>query len=120
MASDVETLLGGLPISVKFRDGTTEKVFVREVPIRKLPDFMEAQDDEPALVELVCEKPEGWADTLTTESFEGIVRQGGDLNFPLLERWLQRKADAVKRLQPMMVRVGALATTSEKSLPDQG
>lgn len=112
-------LLGGTNIDVSFRDGHSERVLVRELPIRLLPKFMELQDKEDQLSELYCDKPEGWDDTLLPESHERIIQTGGDLNFPILDRWVARKVAAVGKLTPAVNQVKGLMSSSQTSAQAQ-
>lgn len=109
MAEDAQLITGGKSVLVEKRDGSSERVTVRELPIRQLTRLLELQDDEAALVELYCDKPEGWADALTSTAHEQVLEEGAGLNFPILERWLNRKAAAVERLKPQVERILALA-----------
>lgn len=112
MKEDMQTLTGEKTLEVAHRDGSKEQVTVREMPIRKIPRLLELQDDEPALVEMYTGKDAAWVDGLTTASFEAIVEAGAELNFPIIERWMQRKAAAVSRLMPLAEKVRSSSTKS--------
>jgi hypothetical protein len=66
---------------------------------------LEAQDDEMKLVELYTGKDADWIDSLTIASHEKIVVIGGEVNFPIFDRWAQRKAVAIERLSPGNTRI---------------
>jgi hypothetical protein len=111
MSDTNAALLGGKEIEVLLRDGKRETVFVRELPIRLFGKFLEAQDDEALLAELFTSKPPEWVDKLTVASHEIIVEEGGELNFPLVTRWVERKAVAIEKLKPSAKKLAALATS---------
>ena len=95
-----ETLFGGLEIEVALAAGGTEKVFIRQIPIRQMPRMLAALEDENRLVELFCDKPEGWSDTLTVESFEKLVTEGERLNADFFSRWVQRRLTRQEKVMP--------------------
>ena len=73
---------------------------IRQLPVSLYPAFLAAQDDEPKMVELLCDRPAGWADTLTPEAFEAIVIAGETLNTDFFSRWVQRRLSRQERLLP--------------------
>lgn len=95
-----ETLFGGLELDATLISGQTEKVFVRQIPIRQMPQMLTALEDENRLVELFCDKPEGWSDTLAVESFEKIVTEGERLNADFFSRWVQRRLTRQEKVMP--------------------
>ena len=94
------TVLGGIHLQARFRDGKTETVLVRELPVRELPSYARALDDEAKSVELLLGKPEGWADWLTNESFLEILTKADELNVPFLAAFLKRKIERARRATP--------------------
>ena len=95
-----ETLFGGQEIEVSLTSGQTEQVFIRQLPIRQMPQMLAALEDENRLVELFCEKPEGWSDGLTVESFEKVVTEGERLNADFFSRWVQRRLTRQEKVMP--------------------
>lgn len=95
-----ETLFGGLEVEVSLTSGQTEQVFIRQIPIRQMPQMLAALEDENRLVELFCDKPEGWSDELTVESFEKVVTEGERLNADFFSRWVQRRLTRQERVMP--------------------
>ena len=90
---DTTTILaGGRVLPVVFLDGHQEDVKVRQLPIRLLEAYDAKQADEPALVELYCDREKGWADTLTHEAYEAIVTTGDEINRVPFERMRERMA----------------------------
>ena len=94
------TLMGGTETTVEKLDGTTETVKVRQLPVRLLQSYLLKLDDEAAAIELFCDKPEGWADTLTIASCAAIVTEGEKLNSESFFAWLQRRVARQERLVP--------------------
>jgi hypothetical protein len=91
--SELITIAGGVEVEVAFgNNGSKEKVKVRQIPISRLQDFLVAMGNEGALIEIYCDKPEGWADTLTIESANLIADKGQEINLPFLSAWWQRQA----------------------------
>jgi hypothetical protein len=94
------TVLGGTTLQVAFLDGKTESLLVRQLPFSDMPRYMGCFEDEMASVELFCEKPAGWAETLTRESFEMVMTEGEKLNLDFLERYAARAAARRERVNP--------------------
>jgi hypothetical protein len=117
--NDLETIRGGVDLEVQLIGGGTEAVFVRQMPIRQMPQLLAALEDEPRMVELFCDRPEGWSDTLTPESFERLVAEGDRLNAVFFSRWLRRRLDRQERLLPgiteQLAKNAGLPTGSLKS-----
>jgi len=88
--NELVVLNGGVDVKVSHTEGTSEDVKVRQLPIRQMDRWAELAGNEPALVELYCGKPEGWADTLVNEDYEMIVDLGDQLNRPIFDRWIAR------------------------------
>jgi hypothetical protein len=95
-----ETLVGGLEVEVALTAGGKEKVFIRQIPVRLMPQMLASLEDENRLVELFCEKPEKWSDTLTVESFEKLVTEGERLNADFFSRWVQRRLSRQEKVMP--------------------
>jgi len=78
-------------ITVTKTDKSVELVEVKQLPVKKYPDLLAAVDDEPKTVEIFCDKPTGWSDSLTNESIEQLLEEGNALNRDCFSRWLQRR-----------------------------
>ena len=117
--NDLENIRGGMDLELSLVGGGTEQVFVRQIPIRLMPQLLAALEDEPRMVELFCDRPEGWSDTLTPEAFEKIVAEGERLNADFFSRWLRRRLDRQERLLPgiteQLAKNAGLPTGSLKS-----
>jgi hypothetical protein len=87
------TVAGGIDLTVNFQNGNgSEVVKVRQIPISKLQEYLNGLGDEAKTIELYCDKPKGWADTLTLESATQIADKGQGLNSPFVEAWWKRQA----------------------------
>lgn len=92
------TALGCLIVSVVYRDGTQEAVPVYALPVREIGQWAALDsagtiESEVQLVERhCCRKPEGWADTLSPESYDAVLAKGEELNRPIYAR-VRSRAD---------------------------
>lgn len=110
------TLLGGVEMIAEKQNGERETVKVRQLPIRKLTDYAQNMNNEAAMVELFCGKPEGWSDELTIDCFVAILQKGEELNREHFFAWLQRQLE--RQDQVMKGEVGKrVASLSQTSLP---
>jgi hypothetical protein len=98
----IETVLGGSEITVTFIDGSTEKVKVRQLPIRLYQRYLETMDKESEMVELLTGMKPMRVDALTYESHEAIVAEGERVNGGFFGRWLQRSKERTQRIAPEM------------------
>jgi hypothetical protein len=86
------TIAGGVEMEVAYNtNGTKEVVKVRQIPISKIQSFIFAMSNEAEAIELYCDKPKGWADTLTVESANAIADKGQELNLPFFGAWFRRQ-----------------------------
>jgi non-ribosomal peptide synthetase component F len=113
-----ETLRGGTSLSVDHSDGTTSEILVRQLPVRDFERWLGVMDDEPRVVELFAERPEGWGDTLTPASLELVVTEGERVNRDFFERWLQRRLARKEWLAPLLARNAAVAGSLPTGLPN--
>jgi hypothetical protein len=98
--TDSEMLQGGIDFQVAV-NGVVEKVKIRALPMRLLPAYLEIYNrDEPACIELFCDKPPGWSDNLTRECFEKILEEGERLNLDFLTRYATRTVTRRKQVSP--------------------
>ena len=94
------TLLGGVELDVETMTGAKLTVKVRQVPISLFPRYADCVDKEAQMIELLCSAEKDWADTLTIESCERILKAGEDLNADFFARWLQRRMERVEKMYP--------------------
>src|SRR5688572_7418519 len=108
--SPLATLLGGVEIEVKKLDGSTEKVRVRQLPVKLYPQYLQSMQDEPKMIELLCDKPEGWSDGLALAEFGRISEAGEELNRDFFD-WFKRNRKRQEQLAPgLMERVATLVS----------
>ena len=90
------TIAGGIELEVSYRNNGSasearETVKVRQIPISKIQSFVFALSNEAEAIELYCDKPKGWADTLSNESASAIADKGQELNLPFFAAWFRRQ-----------------------------
>lgn len=94
------TLQGGVDYEAVKRDGTKEQVKILQLPIKLMPQYGAALTNEPALVELLCNRPKDWSDGLTNECFEHIVVTGREIHKDFFACFQQRQREAIELLNP--------------------
>jgi hypothetical protein len=95
-----ETFMGDVEYVASKQDGTQETVAIRQLPMKLYRKLLAVVEDESAMVELFCDKPAGWSETLTRESFEHIVTEGERLNEDFFWRWAKRQLARQEKLMP--------------------
>lgn len=124
--NELVTIAGGLEMEVTKQDGTKETVKVRHVPISKIQQLATAigWGNESHCIELYCDKPTGWADTLSFDSASAIAERGQEINRPFFDAWAARQAkwkqsfiqgaieDAAKKISKMVSPSGSSAPQS--------
>jgi hypothetical protein len=86
------TIAGGVEMEVSFQNnGDKETVKVRQIPISKIQNFIFAMSNEADAIEVYCDKPKGWADTLSIESASAVADKGQELNLPFFAAWFRRQ-----------------------------
>ena len=120
-----DVLFRGRDVRVEI-DGTSDGVSVQVDTVRvnqlKLSQYEAAfaqLDNEFNLVSLACARPQGWAQTLTPESYEAVYALVQEVNakgfFVYAER---RQATLVRRLNsvtPQLLKAASEASTSQTS-----
>jgi hypothetical protein len=99
-AVSLSTITGGTAMVVTKLNGETENVRVRQLPVNLLPEMLTVFQNEPALVELYCERPAGWAATLSRDSYEAVVEKGQAENGSFFARWLARHLAKTELIVP--------------------
>jgi hypothetical protein len=95
------TIAGGVEMEVTFQNnGDKETVKVRQIPVSKIQSFIFAMSNEAEAIELYCDKPKGWADTLSVESANAIADKGQELNLPFFAAWFRRQMKWRESQQP--------------------
>ncbi len=88
-------------VVLKNSGGGSENATVRLLKINEFPDYLRLIDDEEKLAEFLCDKPEGWAQTLTVDSLLDVCDKGHEVNFKSACRWGQRRAQVNEALLPI-------------------
>jgi hypothetical protein len=89
-AEELTAVMGGTEVEVVHLDGSKEMIKVRELGADEIQTYALIIDDEVKSAELFCSKPDGWAKTLTPESFNKVMDTGQELNLPLFSAWFRR------------------------------
>lgn len=97
--TSMETLLGASVLKVNTLDGRSLDVRIRQLPVRDMPKYLAAQDDEPAMIELVCELDSKVVDALTQDSHAALIAEIERVNCDFFVRWAQRQKARGDRLK---------------------
>jgi len=112
----IETVLPA-EIEVALEGGGTETVKLRQVKVR---EFRQAQSvavgDEARLIEICADKPAGWAETLTPESFHALALEARRINQAFFA-WCERVLADQIRLMPPELLEKAVAQNMSASKP---
>lgn len=92
---------------------------VRLLKIAEFPDYLRFVDQEEKLAEFLCNKEEGWAQTLSVESLLEVCEKGHDLNFENACRWGQRRAKVNEALLPIAQSGQVIQSALPGSVPTQ-
>ncbi len=115
----LNTLLGAAEYTAIKRDGPSEPIKIKQLPVRSLPAYRMALNNEVELVKLVTGKDDAFIDSLSNESFERIVEIGEELNRDFFGRWLARqkkREDVLPKSSP--AETLELLSVMEKTSPD--
>lgn len=97
----MNTLLGGTELTVLMQDGTSVAVKVKQLPVKSMRAFLEAQDDELAMIKVAVESPAGFdAEKLTPEAHEKLIVTIEEVNSDFFSRWVARQMARKERLLP--------------------
>ena len=117
----LSTLCGGKDLTVYKPDNiTTEAVKVIQfgVNLCQLYAAIVQSQDEAREIEFLCQKPEGWAATLSPASQELVIQVGNELNSDFFLRWLARRSQRSKVLpKPDLSEVATMLDVLSKSNP---
>jgi len=113
MTNKTTTLFGFTEVSVKLLDGTSHTVRVRQLPVRQMHAFLQAQDNEAQMIELACQLDSATVDLLAPESHELLIAKIEEVNADFFSRWVARLKNRTERLMPgvMEKRLSALGTS---------
>lgn len=112
------TLYGGVDTVALKQDGSSEPVKILQLPIDKYGELLGCIDNEAAMIELFCDRPKGWARTLTLEECERIVIAGEEINSDFFSRWARRRLQRQEKLMPGLAdKIANLAVSQNSSSP---
>lgn len=94
------TLLGGKEITVLLENGESEQIKVRQLPIRKLEEFLQKIGDEDAMVELYASKESGWSQRLSRDSWEQVLDLGEAMNLDFFTRRAKARIERQEKIMP--------------------
>lgn len=114
----MSNILGGHNATVRMRDGTEEQVVVRQLPLSAMFRYSQVQDDDAAHLELLCDKPSGWGDTVAEDSVDDILRLGDEQNADFFGRWLRRRSARLTRISAMVQPASTHSAPISPSAPD--
>ena len=121
MSERLSHATGGVEVVAMFRTGMRETIYVRELPVSLLPSCLRAMKNEAAIVELVCDEPAGWADTLARASFLEILQATDDLNAEFsckyLAQRLHRQRKAIPNLDAYVTQLAQALLAGNKTIP---
>lgn len=100
MHEKAATLTGSFEFHVNHSNGDKSVVKVRQLPIKEFPKFLQVQDDELEMIDFVCGKTKGFAETLTPECHEALVAEIEKVNADFFLRWVERRKARVEKLAP--------------------
>ena len=106
---------GGVEITVRHLDNTEERIKVRQLPLRHMAAYGEAQGNEARLCELFTGKDAEWVDSLSTASQEEVVSLGDRLNADFFLRWADRRMAANQKLRPLLPTLRSATSASPSS-----
>lgn len=111
------TLAGGIETVVILRDGSTEKVLVRELAVEDYPKLFVNLGSELRQVEIYCDKPEGWGKTLKPISHNEVMKVAEQINKESFFGWSLRQLEKGAKLMPGAMD-GAIRTAIASHLPN--
>lgn len=120
--SKTEILQGGADVGVTYKNEASETVKVRILEIAEYPGLLKIIDNEPASLECYCQRPAGWAATLSAASHELLIAEAERLNGDFFWRWADRRVKRQERLMPKaflgkVAEAAAAVSTSSTSSP---
>lgn len=95
--SDMIVLRGGDDFSITRKDGKTQAVFVRLVPVSDMKKYLSVYDDFAEMCALVTGLSLVEVDNLTDDSLYALYARAIELNDPRFDRWMRQRAAAVEK-----------------------
>jgi hypothetical protein len=79
------------------------ELFARQIPIREMPKYLEAQGDECAMIELVCKVKSDVVDRLTNESHVALIAEIERVNADFFTKWGMRQKARGENLKALFL-----------------
>lgn len=98
------TIYGGQKMTAARNDGGVAQVFVRCLPLRLLPQYLEltVAGDDQGVIELCLDLPAKGADVFTPEAQEALLAKCDELNFFTGQRWIERNRHRREKIGPLL------------------
>ena len=113
MSDKQTTLLGGRDLGITLRNGKTETVKVRQIPVWEMQKYAAAIQNELAMAEIFTARPAEWCKSLSDQSFEEIIMVGREINAHFFGRWMERQRSLAESIAPGITE----KVTSQITLP---
>lgn len=110
-----EAMLGGVDLTVKKLDGSTETIKVRQLPVRLMARYAAAVQDEPEQIRLFTDRDMKWVESLSDDSFVAIVKEGQRMAEPFFSDWLTRQRQLAGVINQGVTGASPSPTTSPES-----
>lgn len=112
----IPSVVGHTELAVSHTDGSKSDARVRQLPLSQMMRYSQVQDDDAAHIELLCDQPAGWGDTVAPESVDAIIAEGDQLNADFFAQWLRRRAARLERIAALM-QPASVSTNSAPTSP---
>ena len=96
-----ETVLGGKFMEVKLTNGQSQRVHVKQLPMRMMVELASVMGDPVSIICLCTGNKAEWTDSVDIESFEELVRECDRVNMDFLGRWAALQKSRLKALKPL-------------------
>jgi len=94
----------GTELEVTLQTGHKDKVQIKLLPITAMPKYLEALDDDTAMIQLATGKSKTYAEGLSFDSALELLDKIEEVNGPNAERWADRKMKRVEKYLPVAQR----------------
>lgn len=101
--TQTETLFGGSKFEATINTGHKVEVFVRQLPIREMQQYLEAQSNECAIIELVCKLKPEVVDRLTADSHIALLAEIERVNGDFFTKWGERQKGRGEKLKALFL-----------------
>lgn len=92
-------LTAGVDFEIALLDNSKQTVKVRQLPVRLMSAYLEAQGDEPKMIELATGLQPEVVDSLTQESHADLVAKIEEVNADFFSAWGNRQKARVAKIK---------------------